>query len=600
MDGITTWRSAKRLKPYVYERLDPKRQEIRLLEVLPDEPGQPMQVKLRATKLPANYETISYAWGNPARTACIEIRSGQRRQLRVPFNTEAALKRVRRHDRVRTVWIDAICINQDSIEDRNQQVAIMGRIYSSSLGNLVYLGELEDPNMAPRIQHTIDDLLKHARSETDDLRTFDSALFDYALWLAAQRRGLPFEVDFDAIYVVLKLPWLRRLWVLQEVIMAPNSIAFLGSLQLGLRDMLRALVWWKRHATSDDQDISSACICLSSLYYHLSKRGDWYARSVQSLYQLLMTAQEFQKSEPRDSVFALLSIMDEKSSSALSPDYTRPLSDILESASRLAIQETQLVLGHIHHRPGDLERAEVASWAMRVDRELDFEIDPVEIPQGYHQTYPVSEGPDETTGGWKSGVLYLVGRHADSVSMVAPVCTPSIYDDHEAFSVWLWQTVQSYTSVSGPSSREVKATTIAKTLCADNYNLRRYQQMQDDERMSLEEGLLVALSPETTERTLNLLQAPHTYAPTSDGIFWVYLRNRRCFVTQQRRLGIGPRETQSGDIVAMLSGAEHPYILRPLDDEQYQLVGAAYVDGLMPGDLGVEWHSKEEEVFALV
>ncbi|KAK3641010.1 Ubiquitin-like protein [Elasticomyces elasticus] len=542
MDGITTWRSAKRLKPYVYERLDPKRQEIRLLEVLPDEPGQPMQVKLRATKLPANYETISYAWGNPARTACIEIRSGQRRQLRVPFNTEAALKRVRRHDRVRTVWIDAICINQDSIEDRNQQVAIMGRIYSSSLGNLVYLGELEDPNMAPRIQHTIDDLLKHARSETDDLR----------------------------------------------------------SLQLGLRDMLRALVWWKRHATSDDQDISSACICLSSLYYHLSKRGDWYARSVQSLYQLLMTAQEFQKSEPRDSVFALLSIMDEKSSSALSPDYTRPLSDILESASRLAIQETQLVLGHIHHRPGDLERAEVASWAMRVDRELDFEIDPVEIPQGYHQTYPVSEGPDETTGGWKSGVLYLVGRHADSVSMVAPVCTPSIYDDHEAFSVWLWQTVQSYTSVSGPSSREVKATTIAKTLCADNYNLRRYQQMQDDERMSLEEGLLVALSPETTERTLNLLQAPHTYAPTSDGIFWVYLRNRRCFVTQQRRLGIGPRETQSGDIVAMLSGAEHPYILRPLDDEQYQLVGAAYVDGLMPGDLGVEWHSKEEEVFALV
>ncbi|KAK5729821.1 hypothetical protein LTR17_011582 [Elasticomyces elasticus] len=198
-------------KPYVYDTLDSKRQQIRLLEVLPDQAAKPVQVIIHTAQLPAVYETISYAWGDPARTAFVTIKTGRLRtqqcRLWVPVNTEAALRRIRLPGRPRTVWIDFLCINQNDLTERSQQVAIMGSIFASSVGNLVYLGELEDAHMAARIQRTIDGLLTHARSMTDDLQTFDS-LSETQL-VGMQRQALPSTIDYDPVYLVLRLPWFR-------------------------------------------------------------------------------------------------------------------------------------------------------------------------------------------------------------------------------------------------------------------------------------------------------------------------------------------------------------------------------------------------------
>jgi hypothetical protein len=38
------------------------------------------------------------------------------------------------------VWVDAICINQRDKEEREDQVAKMGRIYEDALRVVVYLG----------------------------------------------------------------------------------------------------------------------------------------------------------------------------------------------------------------------------------------------------------------------------------------------------------------------------------------------------------------------------------------------------------------------------------------------------------------------------
>ncbi|KAK4952164.1 Folylpolyglutamate synthetase [Elasticomyces elasticus] len=584
--------------PYIYERLDSERQQIRLLEILPDEAEQPVRVKIRTVEFPAFYETISYAWGDPTRSACVEIRSRTlqtwRRQLRVPSNTEAALRRVRRQDRVRAVWIDAVCINQDDKVERSQQVAIMGMIFASSVGNLVYLGELEDANMAARIKRTLDDLLAHARSETDDLQTFESALSDPAQEAQWQRQGLPFKVDEDVLRLVLKLPWFRRLWVLQEAVMAPNSTALLGPLQLDLYDMLRAIIWWQRHIKSYPSGTTQGFQCLISTYFALHQRGDSRAPSAQSLSNLLITAQDFQKSDSRDGVYALLAMMDERSSSALSPDYTRPLSEILQSASRLAIEKDPSILSNIAHRPGDLERAEVASWAVRVDRETDGEIDPFTLPWRKGLTYMVSERRDDSpSGGWESRVLGLKGHQADTVNMVTPSCTPLLYDDDEALSMWLWRVMELHSNVS--CAHEARFDAIARILCADGYHSRQYHQLEDEERNRVK-SCLAALGPAMTENPLKLFEAVKTLTPG----FWNSIFHRQCFVTQQGRLGLGPRDMQAGDIVAALSDAEYPSILRPLDGEQYQFVGAAYVDRLMPGELDHEWEVEEAKVFALV
>ena len=91
-----------------------------------------------------SYETISYYWGDSALKCQIEIGG---HYMPVPQSTFAALRRVRLPDRPRTVWIDAVCIDQQNIEERGHQVALMRDVYSNSVGNLVYLGEADSTNL---------------------------------------------------------------------------------------------------------------------------------------------------------------------------------------------------------------------------------------------------------------------------------------------------------------------------------------------------------------------------------------------------------------------------------------------------------------------
>jgi len=60
---------------------------------------------------------------------------------------------------------------------------------------------------------------------------------------------------------------------------------------------------------------------------------------------------------------------------------------------------------------------------------------------------------------------------------------------------------------------------------------------------------------------------------------------RRPFLTAKGRLGLGPKDMRNGDIVAVVFGAEVPLVLREEADGRYLLVGEAYVDGIMDGEV---------------
>jgi hypothetical protein len=128
---------------YPYRPLDPTKEEFRRLDMQSGPGEEPIRASIRhesmAEGLRPPYNTISYAWGNPARTSCIYLDD---KPLYVPVNTEAALRRNRRLHTLGIVnlWIDAICINQDNIQERGEQVAMMNEIYGRSDGNLVYFG----------------------------------------------------------------------------------------------------------------------------------------------------------------------------------------------------------------------------------------------------------------------------------------------------------------------------------------------------------------------------------------------------------------------------------------------------------------------------
>lgn len=84
------------------------------------------------------FEALSYCWGEPVFSKHL-VCDGH--QILITENLFAALRRLRQPTKVRNLWIDAVCINQMDVAERNGQILLMARIYASALHVLAWLGE---------------------------------------------------------------------------------------------------------------------------------------------------------------------------------------------------------------------------------------------------------------------------------------------------------------------------------------------------------------------------------------------------------------------------------------------------------------------------
>jgi hypothetical protein len=132
---------------------------IRLIKLLPGARGTPLAcniIDVRKGHQP-NYEALSYAWGEPIFSHEIrEVPSDT--MLRLTVNLHDALQALRYEDTIRTIWADAIAINQLDLKEKGHQVALMGPIYRDAQRVVVWLG---CPKAAPgRIAIVLKDLIE--------------------------------------------------------------------------------------------------------------------------------------------------------------------------------------------------------------------------------------------------------------------------------------------------------------------------------------------------------------------------------------------------------------------------------------------------------
>lgn len=132
-------------KWYQYEPL-PTHKHTRVLVLEPgpnnsDENGDALVGSLRLLDLNGAYkkpfEAISYVWGPPARSHVILLDG---HPLPITASLRDALLQTRLADQSRTLWADAICIDQRNKLEKGHQVAAMGRIYKTSKRTLICLG----------------------------------------------------------------------------------------------------------------------------------------------------------------------------------------------------------------------------------------------------------------------------------------------------------------------------------------------------------------------------------------------------------------------------------------------------------------------------
>jgi hypothetical protein len=157
--------------------------EIRLMELMPTYMGDSIICNMHCTTLPTNrkFIALSYAWGKIDRTHTIHVRGYS---IAVTRNLHQALICLRHPQDSVIIWVDAICIDQSNLKERNHQVKQMPNIYRAAQEVVAWLGEGTDLSDAAMEILTLstEELQKRLRRGQLVARTVLDELFSRDYW----------------------------------------------------------------------------------------------------------------------------------------------------------------------------------------------------------------------------------------------------------------------------------------------------------------------------------------------------------------------------------------------------------------------------------
>ncbi|KAI1163633.1 HET-domain-containing protein [Nemania serpens] len=190
---------------YIYQALNDARQQIRLVKLEKRSSKRSPRCSIHAFDLASapKYIALSYTWGpsDPSHRISIDHKTFQVREnlynFLCSFQTGSAVK-----TDIAYIYIDQICINQEDIQERNNQVRLMSDIYTQSSLVVVWLGS--DPKMV-RAAYAIDDDMENA----DELHT-----------------------PTASIRTLLSSEYFTRIWIVQEVSLARSIRILIGDYEL--------------------------------------------------------------------------------------------------------------------------------------------------------------------------------------------------------------------------------------------------------------------------------------------------------------------------------------------------------------------------------
>ncbi|GKT40226.1 heterokaryon incompatibility protein 6, OR allele [Colletotrichum spaethianum] len=126
--------------PFNYVPLDPELRQFRLLKLAPpDEHGIIRHLQLETFSLDdaPSYFCLSYVWGDPERFLEVNC-NGQ--MILVTQNLFHAVQTCFNRHPKSWLWADGVCVNQEDIAERSQQVLLMGNIYQEAAMILAHPG----------------------------------------------------------------------------------------------------------------------------------------------------------------------------------------------------------------------------------------------------------------------------------------------------------------------------------------------------------------------------------------------------------------------------------------------------------------------------
>lgn len=200
-----------------------------------------------------SFEALSYAWGRSALGVTITVLGRSTREaaiLEVTPNCLSALQALRWRFRGRKLWIDAICIDQTSTTEKNQQVPLMAEIYGRAKQVLVHLDAGNENSahvqQASRLIRQMGWLhrmrllrLYEADEHTESRMPRDSKLV-MACETYINSKSQSLGDSFNAIFLN---GYFQRVWTVQEIAMAHAIQVHYGTSMFSWRDLITSALF---------------------------------------------------------------------------------------------------------------------------------------------------------------------------------------------------------------------------------------------------------------------------------------------------------------------------------------------------------------------
>ena len=329
---------------YKYTRIAPN--EIRLLHILPaDDKRDMIYTELRTVKLDKEpfprYHALSYTWGNEEPTEKVWIRKPEswpahprphvkpidkffnraweiikeKHRLKpnatfyVRPNLGDALRHLRNYPQDQSqnepetliLWVDCICINQNDENEKSTQVSKMADIYKHAEGVWIWLGKANE----------------------------DSSIgMDFVSRIPGLERDTGFSVkgssaqQWSAFIALMRREWFRRRWVVQELAFAKEAFLLCGDDTVHWIDYCSAVEFYRHRSDTiaalydDSPEVRQQLTVLGDL--QASGAGKMisvtnaYVRGatarLKTLEQLVSELTMFEAGDPRDAVYALMTL----------------------------------------------------------------------------------------------------------------------------------------------------------------------------------------------------------------------------------------------------------------------------------------------------
>ncbi|KAI1608937.1 heterokaryon incompatibility protein-domain-containing protein [Exophiala viscosa] len=317
-----------------------------------------------------SYEAVSWSWGRDPATTSIRVqKNGVAYDFSVSKHLVEAMKALRLRKKDRYLWIDAICINQSNLEERNSQVPKMDRIYGQATNVCIWVGAADEHS-----DKAIDFISKRLL----DIWRFDELCKDETQ-----------TSSWKALLHLMRRDWFSRRWVVQEIALAKKGRLYCGTKDIDWQEFADAVslfvhVETATHLLTDvmkrdqlmgnmpdyfgDVHALGAALLVDATRNLFRKTSDGARHSLLSLEYLISKYSVFQASQPRDTIYAFLSIArDTKAHTAPAEMAIVHDSDIQRIQAKLEkLQHVRHVMKNWGRRMSEMEEYEV-NYALPVE-----------------------------------------------------------------------------------------------------------------------------------------------------------------------------------------------------------------------------------------